>query len=203
MDILRVTARWTGFTGAPGYSVFHFTTEGGFWDGGLLGDQAQVAAEAAVYDVGQGFGQLAAVLPDGVRVEVEQEAHILDSDTGEILGFANTDGFATTGDGTSGSYSAPTGAVITWNTNDYRFGRRIRGRTFLVPLDGGAYEADGTLTSDAIDRCERFGNRIVDGSGSASFGVWSRPRGGSGGVFATAVGYRVPDMAAVLRSRRD
>lgn len=203
MDILRITARWSGFTGGPGYSNFFFSADGGFWDGGLLGDSAQAAADSARDKVREAFFQITNLLPAGLSIDIDQEAVILDSDTGEAIGFAEVDGVGV-GDGTgSGGYAGPSGAVVNWITNDYRFGRRIRGRTFLVPLAGDAYEDDGTLTSSALSDLRSFGGQLLGGSGSAQLGVWSRPRDGQGGVFATAVNYRVPDMAAVLRSRRD
>lgn len=203
MDICRITAVWSGFIGAPGYSVFHFTTDGGFWDGGLIGDSAQAAAERAAADVGTAFGQLSSWLPPVVQIRTQPEAEIINSDTGEIVGFTEVPTYSTDGEGPGNGYSAASGAVVNWRTNDYRFGRRIRGRTFVVPLSGAAYEDDGTLVQGARDKLLDFADRIVDGGAAAEFGVWSRPRGGTGGVFATATGYSVPDMAAVLRSRRD
>lgn len=203
MEILRITARWTGFTGAPGYSVFHFSNDAGFWDGGLIGDANQEAVDAASSKVSTAFTMIRSQLPDIVTITQEPEAEIIDSDTGEILGSAETGGSSQQGSGSSGGYSAASGAVVNWRTNDYRFGRRIRGRTFIVPLDGGAYEDDGTLSSSARDSLVSFGNRLRESDGGPQLGVWSRPRNGAGGVFATVTASNVPDMAAVLRSRRD
>lgn len=203
MDILRISARWTGFAGAPGYSNFHFTTDGGFWDGGLLGDEAQAAANGASERVRSAFNAMRASLPNDVTIELQPEAEILNSDTGEIIGFTEVSHGSLSGTTSTGGWSGASGAVVNWRTNDYRFGRRIRGRTFLVPLDGSAYEGDGTLSDDGRADIRAFGDEMVNGEGSADFGVWSRPRDGAGGVFATVSAYSVPDMAAVLRSRRD
>lgn len=203
MDILRITARWSGFTGGPGYSNFHFTTDGGFWDGGLLGDSAQAAADGAAARVTAAFGALREQLPSGVRVDLETEAEIMNSDTGEIVGFAEVEPGYALGAGGTGGWSAASGAVINWRTNDYRSGRRIRGRTFMVPMAGSAYQDDGTLSGFGRSAVQDFGAEMLEGAGGAEFGVWSRPRNGAGGVFATVTGYSVPDMAAVLRSRRD
>lgn len=203
MDILRITARWTGFTGAPGYSAFHFTTDGGFWDGGLLGDSAQVAADGAANRVRDAFSEINSILPGGVSIAAESEAEILDSDSGEIIGMVSVPSNRVNASPTGGGWSGASGAVVNWRTNDYRFGRRIRGRTFIVPLSGGAYEDDGTLESSTISSLNGFALEMINGEGPATFGVWSRPRDGGGGVFATVTNHSVPDMAAVLRSRRD
>lgn len=203
MDILRITLRWTGFTGAPGYSVFHFGTDGGFWDGGIIGDGLQQAADAAADRVASAASAAGGAIPSVVSLAVESEAEVLNSDTGEILGVVEVDAEVAQQPRMSGGYSAASGAVVNWRTNDYRFGRRIRGRTFLVPLGGDAYQSDGTLVPGALNDLNDFVAAIIgDGSGP-DFGVWSRPRSGTGGVFATAVSGNVPDMAAVLRSRRD
>lgn len=203
MQILRVSALWTGFTGAPGYSNFHFAADPGFWDGGIIGNGAQVAAQAASERVADAFFELLMDLPEGVRVSTESEVELLDSDSGEILGAIEVEPRATTVTYSSGGYSAATGGVVNWRTNDYRNGRRIRGRTFVVPLNGNAYEEDGTLSSSARGNLQDFAAAIIGGGDAPEFGVWSRPINGSGGVFATVVSAQVPDMAAVLRSRRD
>lgn len=203
MDILRITARWSGFAGAPGYSSFHFTTDGGFWDGGLIGDSAQVAADGAADRVSEALSNLRLYLPASATISIESEAVVLDSDSGEQIGFVEVDAPGVSGNPVQDSYSAVSGAVANWRTNDYRFGRRIRGRTFIVPLSGNSYEEDGTLSGASRSAVSSFADEMVNGGGSAAFGVWSRPRNGAGGVFASVVGSNVPDMAAVLRSRRD
>lgn len=203
MDILRVTARWTGFTGAPGYSNFFFANDAGFWDGGIIGDATQTAVDNAAHAVYRAFGAIGSILPADATVQVETEASVLDSDSGELIGSIDVSAPESVTGSDAGGYSAASGAVVNWRTADYRFGRRIRGRTFLVPLAGSAYQSDGTLTSDALDSLRSFGDRIIEESDPSSFGVWSRPRSGAGGVFATVTQAQVPDMTAVLRSRRD
>lgn len=197
MDIYRVTARWTGFTGAPGYSAFHFAS--GFLDGGLLGDEAELLANR----VADAFEALAPSLPSNVRINIDPEVPIIDSDTGMIQSFNTIEPPSQiSGDGTGG-YAGPTGAVVTWRTDDVRGGRRIRGRTFLVPLTSQRYENDGTLTISALNDLRAFADAMIGNALEGDFGVWSRPVGGSGGVFASVTNATIPDMAAVLRTRRD
>lgn len=193
MDIFRVQARWSGFTGSPGYSSFYFA--GG---GGLVSDAQQVADRVAA-----GFVEIAQHLPTGVAVQVESDVEVLDSDTGVLSAYQSIDPPAPTVGTRTGSYSAASGAVINWNTQDVRFGRRIRGRTFLVPLSNASYDEGGTLSASALTQINDMADTIRGTDLDSEFGVWSRPRNGAGGVFATVTGHRVPDMAAVLRSRRD
>lgn len=197
MAILRLTARWTGFSGAPGYSAFHY--QPGLIDGGLFGDIAQEIADR----IDTAFQSLTSALPGDVSVQVEPEVEEIDETTGEILGFVAIDPAPPQSGVSSEGYSAASGAVVNWRTDDVRAGRRIRGRTFLVPLDGGSYDSDGTLTSTALGQIRNWAGFISNGPYDADFGVWSRPRDGAGGVFAPVTNFTVPDMAAVLRSRRD
>lgn len=198
MDMFRVTARWTGFTGSPGYSNFFFSS--GFLDGGLLNDEAQLLSDRVV----SAFDALTQILPGSVTITTEPEVAVIDSDSGMATNFSIVDQDSVNG-GASGSmgYPGPSGAVVTWRTDDLRNGRRIRGRTFLVPLSNTAFEGDGTLRENAIGYLNNFADTLVGGSLDGDLGVWSRPVGGSGGVFATVTGYSIPDMVAVLRSRRD
>lgn len=195
--------RWSGFSGGPGYSAFYFSIDGGFWDGGLLGDEAEDAASDAAGRVSDAFIEILDNLPEDVSLTIENECLIINSDTGEIMGAVDipTPNMASTRG--TGGYSGPSGAVVNWRTNDYRNGRRIRGRTFLVPLSGSSYESDGTLSPSALSNLRAFGEDMIGGGSGPQLGVWSRPVGGSGGVFASVVGSSVPDLAAVLRSRRD
>lgn len=194
MDMLKVQAVWSGFQGAPGYSSFYFA--GG---GGLISDAQQVADRVAT-----AFEAVNPMLPIDVRIQVQPTVEVIDSDTGELQGYQDIDAPDPVGGyAAAGGYSAASGAVVNWRTDDVRFGRRIRGRTFLVPLRGAAYERDGTLTNEALEDIREFGDTLTNWDFDSEFGVWSRPRNGSGGVFASVTSFRVPDMAAVLRSRRD
>lgn len=193
MDMLRILVRWTGFVGAPGYTALYFA--GG---GGLISDATQVANR--VYSA---FNELTAMLPQDVTLTIESEAQVVNSDTGIISDFVQVEPIGTISGTATGGYSAASGAVVNWRTDDVRFGRRIRGRTFIVPMAGLFYENDGTITSAGLANLNDFADTLTSWDFDSEFGVWSRPRNGSGGVFATATGFNVPDMAAVLRSRRD
>lgn len=193
MAISRVTAVWTGFTGAPGYTNFFFDAFG-------AGDEVN----AEVNRVFTFFNGIISLLPEDVTIQVQPEAAILDEASGALISYANADTTPTANNGiASGSYSAPSGALVSWQTDAVARGRRLRGRTFLVPLANSAYEDDGTLASGTVNTINNAaGNLMGDGTGPALV-IWSRPRDGAGGSIGTVTDHRVPDMAAVLRSRRD
>lgn len=193
MAIARITAVWSGFTGAPGYTNFFFDA---FGSGDLV--DAETARVRAF------FNALTLNLPADVDINVQGEAAILDEVTGELIGYANaTTQPAVVAGVATGGYSAPSGATIGWQTEAVAKGRRLRGRTFIVPLSNGSYEANGTLTPGTIQALNAAANALIgDGSGPQLV-IWSRPVAGAGGSIGAVTGHRVPDLAAVLRSRRD
>lgn len=193
MAISRITAVWSGFTGAPGYTSFHFAAFGG-------GD----VMDAEVARVRAFFSQLNPILPSSVRVQVQQETEVIDETTGVLIDYGAASDPVTVVEGNGGnSYSAPSGGLVSWNTGTVVNGRRLRGRTFVVPLATAAYQEDGTLTPVAVAALEDAAEALIgDGSGPQLV-VWSRPNNGGAGATGVVTGYRVPDLAAVLRSRRD
>jgi hypothetical protein len=104
--------------------------------------------------------------------------------------------------GTAASgYSSASGAVVGWITNGFHNGRRIRGRTFLVPLGGVAYDTDGTLSAAYLTKCRSAATLYVTNGSPA---IFTRPQPGLSNGGATAVSAaQVNDKAAVLTSRRD
>lgn len=193
MAIHRVLARWSGFPGAPGYSSFHFS---GFTGGA---DANQVRLRVRGF-----FNEVNYLFPGDVSVEIDNTVEVLDEATGVLQDYADDDQDMTiTAAGSGNSYAGPSGAVVNWLTNTVNNGRRVRGRTFIVPIGANMYDSDGTLSSEALANLRDGADALLDGDFNSEFVVWSRPRNGAGGVAAPVTGYRVPDMAAVLRSRRD
>nr|CRY96689.1 hypothetical protein [uncultured prokaryote] len=193
MAINRVTARWQGFPGAPGYSNFYFTD--------LPSDTSVLEARQRVQSF---FSEFKAYLPDSVEIVVENEVAIIDEATGEVTGFqAPTDVVPSVVGTSTGAYSGPSGAVVNWTTSGVRGGRRVRGRTFLVPLSSASYDSGGTLSNLTLEAI-RDGIDAMIGTGfDSGLGVWSRPGAAGAGQFFEVTGGSVPDLAAVLRSRRD
>lgn len=193
MAIYRVSAQWTGFTGAPGYSNFHFTEN-------PTGETGSVI-RAQVHDF---FSELASLLPGVVTITVDPTVEVFDESTGLLTGYeTDTEDLSPVSGSGTDNFSGPAGAVINWLTATVVNGRRLRGRTFVVPLRATAYEEDGTLSSSVLGTLNDAAEVLSGPPFESTFCIWSRPQGGGTGAVGPVVGHQVPDMAAVLRSRRD
>lgn len=193
MAIHRVTAQWSGFPGAPGYSNFYFAG-----DGTTEGDAQASAARVRTF-----FDAITNRLPTGVSIQVEPEVASIDEASGNMTGIVAIDPVLPVSGVGTGGFSGPSGAVVNWLTTEFINGRMVRGRTFLVPLAASSYEDDGTLTTNALTGLRTAATALIGDLSDAGLMVWRRPIGGAGGSANLVRSAQVPDLAAVLRSRRD
>lgn len=199
-NMLRVKMKWTNFTGAPGYSQFHFRDFGDPWVPTLAN------ANTLITHVDTFAGALMSVLLNGVTLQVEGEVEEIEDTDGSLVNvFSGTTPAARVSSNTAGPYSAAVGAVINWRTGVTRNGRRMRGRTFIVPMLGITLENNGTLTSTVISTLNSAATNLRANTTAGDLGVYGRPSGpaATDGTWALITGSNVPDMSAVLRSRRD
>ena len=197
--IARVKLRWTGLNGAPGYSVFHFRD--------FVGAEPTVPdVQAAVDKVDAFAGIVRSLLLPGLSLPTMADVDILDEATGQLENTLNAvPDPAVTGAAPAGTMAGGAGAVITWRSGLVRNGRRLRGRTFIVPIASSQYEANGTLTASALTNLNNAAAGLTNPAGGSDLGIWGRPSGpgAADGIWGVVSGHSVPDMAAILRSRRD
>lgn len=189
----RVEWSGTGITG-PGLSVFHGRTDGVATTGTAM--QALADRVRTFFDANKGK------FPPGIGWTFPGEGLELDTTTGDLLDVhtvtapARVDSTAT-----SSGYSRAAGARVDWLTKSIVGKRRLRGRTFLVPMAGPNLAADGTLESTTIASLMTAATAYINQSVFSSCApvVWSRTHG----IAADITGIRIPDMTTILRSRRD
>lgn len=198
MSLLRVRTLWAPQTGGVGVSTQYYDETG-----------ATPASRAALMTAVRAFfvGLQGAVANSTVW-SWESELAVVDESTGDITGYYAITPPASANAVGSGNYAAAAGAAITWQSNRVLRGRRMRGRTFIVPLAGGAYDSNGTLGSGTITALQNAGNTLITAANAAGHAlvVWSRPDPGAGivvGEIGVVELARVTDKSAVLRSRRD
>lgn len=191
---LRVPLTGAGLAG-PGVTTFYaLDTSPGF--------------PAAVHSLLAAF---AGSMPNNVSWDVPNGGDVIDPATGEI-GETWTDGTVPariTGSG-SGPFSMGVGGQVRWRTSGVVGRRRVVGSTFIVPLSGGAYQADGTLLDTVVSAWNTACANYVTAAPYAL--VWSRPKAAqplhvpplparAGTTHLIGSGY-APDRVSWLRSRR-
>ena len=198
----RVRINWTGFPGGPGISTLY----------GTESTAAPASSSNCLTDISN-------QVPMDVSWNIPSSGDTIDPITGLITGgWSGGTPTPGTGGGT-GVYAAPVGCMIKWSTGQVRSGRRVKGRTFLVPLVGTAFDTAGNVEPGAI-------GTIADGAAALvtalapNFFVWQRPRKASNawtdvhgllhpakvarvGESIAITSSSVPTKAVVLRSRRD
>lgn len=188
MQLNRVVVSWAG-TPIVGLAVnvLHYA--------GDTGPSNPAAIKTA-------YQTLAGILSTGVTITVPDSGEVLEDTTGILESVWTGTGGGNVVGTAGGVVAAGVGACITWKTGGIIDGRRLRGRTFIVPLSSTAYEANGTLTAAAITALNNFGTSLM---ASGPLAVWHRPTdaetadGNSYGV----VSFSVRDKVAFLSSRRD
>lgn len=190
--MLHTVINWTGFPGAPGFTNL-------YWPGPFN----QVNIDSSVQATSNFCDALHFFTPSDVTMQASLTVEEIDPANGDLLNVGTSVVSAPGWVGAiAGGYPAPCGAVINWRTASLHRARRVRGRTFIVPLGGTQYDSAGSLIAGAVTGIQAAGTALV----TAGLGVWARPKGPPpvvAGAFYDVVAASVPDKSCVLRSRRD
>jgi hypothetical protein len=193
MAILRVRSNWTGFNGGPGYTSHHF----------LIADEGDFSAGAASTRVFNFWNAIKTWLPTSVRIQVEAQGEIYDANTGRLDDYVDLTQQVAVSGGSDASYAGGVGAVCHWLTTSVVNGRRVRGRTFVVPLTTASYDNTGTLQTNTIGAINTAATALIGTNAVPPLIVWKKNPLGTIQATAPVTGHRVPDKAAQLRTRRD
>lgn len=197
-EILRLTINWTGFQGGPGYTNLHFRD---FSEG----EVTQTMIDGAITKTDAWLDAWTVLIPSGVSYVINPSIEIIEVESGDLLRYEAGSPDLTRVGTSAGKYAGGSGACINWYTNVVRNSRRIRGRTFMVPLGDYALSTNGTIDDPRlvgmIDATTLFLNHTAAGD----LGVWSRPSSptANDGQWAVVSSFRINDKLAQLRSRRD
>lgn len=183
---------WTGFQGGPGVSVMYF-------------DEAVSIPRASLRTF---FDAIKALIPDDATVNIRAEGDLIQASDGALIGsWSGAPVAAVVGTATA-NYAAPVGVQLKWSTAGIVHNRRVRGRTFLVPMASTAFDSAGAVSSTAISTILTAAQAYLTAAGTSPL-IWSRPFAGAPGNPArigtshvvTAVS--IPNKPVVLTSRRD
>lgn len=197
----RVRCIWSGWLGQPGLTTFY------------LGDGILDVTALKTF-----MGAMAAYIPNGIQIAIPALGDKIIAEDGSIGGsWSGTGSGTVNGSGGSGVYAGSAGVVMDWLTGTIVNRRRVQGRTFFVP--GGSlntYGSDGTINDGARTTMVTAAATLI-GAYGGQFLVWSRPvvpkadnppvgspghKVARAGAAAPILAARVPDIAAVMRSRR-
>jgi hypothetical protein len=185
MTIDQAVVRWDGFPGAPGYSVFYALPEG------------NVAAKLVDF-----FTELKTAIPSNVTVTVPASGNSYNQASGALTGVWSGGTGGTVDCTGTAVYAAPVGASVTWITDTFVSGKRIKGRTYLVPMHSAIFDMDGSLLSTFMAGLYTACTNLISGA-DGHLVVWHRPTSaGDDGIAATVTDALINDKASVLRSRR-
>ena len=185
----RVRIGWTGpGVVGPGVSTFYFPAGGG---------------AAGVPLLRTFFSAIQTALPNlSVTWTFPAGGETIDAGTGALVGaWTGATPSSLIVGASNAQWLAGVGARIQWNTDAVSRGRRVRGATFIVPLNGSASSSDGTIVDTFVTQIQTASNTLVSGS---DITIWSRPSapGLADGGSATVTSAQVPDRVSWLRSRR-
>jgi len=186
MTILRIRSTWQNWPGAPGITDFY---------------SRDLTAATYVPIVRAFFDSIKALLPTGLSIQTSGSCDEINEVNGQLTGSQSTTTPAVVTGSSSVVYAGASGACVTWNTAGVIAGKRVRGRTFLVPLITTCYDTNGSLSATTLTTLGTSAAGLIT-SGGGEFVVFARPRAFTGGQAHPITGATVPDLAAVLRSRR-
>lgn len=192
MAVYQYRPEWSGTTGGSGVSVLTARL-------GAAADLEQFVQYFAD-SVRAFYGAVTARLPNEVSISFPGEVQAFDTVTGQLTAVHPVTAPANTAGTATGGYAHASGARIDWTTESIVNGRRLRGRTYMVPCAASDFGADGRLGSTAINAWTTAANTLISNMNlQGSLAVWSRTHG----LLADVSGVRIPALGAVLRSRRD
>jgi hypothetical protein len=180
--INKIPVGWRGLNGLPGVTTFY---------------SASVVLGTALVAIRTFFDDIKALHPVGLIWTIPASGVTIDTTSGQPNGTwvdnEADDEVAATGDG---QFSAPSGWVANWHTGTFFGGREVRGKSFMVPLSSVFYDGQGNIDSEALTVMRSAVDELAGGDNIV---IYSRKAGSSTSVMTG----NVPDLAAVLKSRRD
>jgi hypothetical protein len=171
-----------------------------------------VDALAAVEKSQVFFSGITPLLHDGTHINPEPDVRLMNDASGDLLDIFTVTGVVGVTGGNPGNYVGPAGACVNWLTQTVNGGRRMTGRTFLVPCSTATFDTDGTILQARVADMQLAAQSFIDAIGP-TFGVYGRPVKADPdatppvvarlGKWGAVTSHRPLDKAVVLRSRRD
>jgi len=165
--MLQYRWSWQGGRIGQGLSVFN-----------LLGSDFTGNINAANSAIRTWFNGLRTTIPDDVTISGPPEVLQVNDADGQLIDVQALTPVAAIVGSSTAAFASPAGRVVRWNTPVVLAGRRLIGRTFLVPsvavfnvtgsIDPATITADAALHAALVSTLQSNGTPL---------GVWSRKNG--------------------------
>lgn len=187
---------WNGWGGGPGVTLFRCQENL---------DNTQMDAAAAAQRVW--FDAMKGLIPSSITITVSPTVSVIADGDGSLVEQKSIPTPPASVTGTTGAnYSASSGACVVWKTNASTGRRLLQGRTFVVPLTSGAFDATGKLAAavrtSILTASNTYVSRVAGGVPGHPC-VWHRPVNLTGGFSAAVTSAQVNVLGASLKRRRD
>lgn len=197
MTIAQLQVTWKGLPGGDGFSFFYVRS-----------------TAASISPLPTFFDALKAFFPSRLSWVINPFWKLIDETNGKMTGAGGGGPQPTITATGPDAFPPNAGAQVRWETPDFVNGRRVKGRTYLVPMCGSFFGSNGLFTANTAGQI----NAAADVMRSAYTGnlvVWSRPlfekdangnptdvlkRAGSVHTVTTTV---CPTKVVTLNGRRD
>lgn len=162
---------WHGTYGHEGISRFAFVDSAG-------GVPTNVQRDGVLTAINTMINTNAGGIPADVSWVMDTIVESYDGVLGTITGELPAAGAISPESGTNGSaYANGVGLTIKWKTGGMFNGRRIQGRTFIVPMAGQQFQTDGSLDAGVAASWQTAANAYIAAMGPLNVTplVWGRP----------------------------
>jgi hypothetical protein len=195
----RSIVRTTGYIGAPGINVVH-------WSAGIGPGPDDPDAVDEFHDtLSTALINFVGALPTTITWTIDPQVVYFDASDGVLLGSTADPGAprAWTGDGSGTTESRATQLCMRFNTGAYVNGRELQGRMFLGPVSNEALGSDGQITSTLVANTPGYMSGLISGLGGR-LAVWHRPTTptGTDGSYADVTSITMNATPGTLRSRK-
>lgn len=152
-------------------------------------------------DIAAFFDALKSAITTAVTITVPSSGDILEDTTGVLVGTWSDPGTGGVITGTSAeNFVMGAGARVRWNTSGIHAGRRVKGTTFIAPIQISSYSGTSALSAPFQAAFQTAADALV--AAVPELAIWSRPKPGLSGESNLVESATVPDAVSWLRSRR-
>lgn len=182
-SINRVQVKWQQAGGFAGVNTFYQTGDVDLENYRLL------------------YTAFIASLPDDVTISFLDANLTYESDTGAVTGDYSTDSVDNLTGTSTGDFARGVGVLLGWNTGEFRNNRRVRGRTYIVPVEVASFDTLGNVDAGFITGAVAAADTFISNQSEQNY-VWHQPVNDVGGQIYVIHSSAMSATPAVLRSRR-